>query len=107
MANRKNKKTRELRRQLEALKAQIKIENRDNEPKRSQISSTNISPIKNSPVNPNTAISNQPIEHKDPHKSASILQLANDVYLKKDIFKTLILSSIAFSIILVLWIQSN
>lgn len=112
MSKKKNKKDKQLRREIEVLKAQLKTDSKKESKSSSQI--YNESPLENNEkLQNNTKVDRSVKEKSDNISSKSsnvdstkkeVFSISQDEYVKKDLVKTFILSLVAFAIIFSLWL---
>lgn len=112
MSKKKNKKDKQLRREIEVLKAQLKTDSKKESKSSSQI--YNESPLENNgKLQNNTKVDKSVKEKSDNISSKSsnvdsskkeVFNISQDEYVKKDLVKTFILSLVAFAIIFSLWL---
>lgn len=112
MSKKKNKKDKQLRREIEVLKAQLKTDSKKGSKSKNQIYSE--SPLENDEnLQTKAKVDNSGKEKSDRISKNSnysdstkkeVVNISQDEYVKKDLVKTFILSLIAFAIIFSLWL---
>ena len=108
MSTKTQKKDRELRREIEILKAQLKTDDLANVTKTSgaKISSSHKSVTAGSVDKTGTASKDSQLVKNKNSLANSTTVVSEDAYVKADLTKTFVLSIIAFTIIIALWMLS-